>query len=240
MEAQLKVSRIPSLRLRTVADCVAPGAVVADIGTDHAQLLAWLRIQGRITAGLGIDIAAGPLAQARRTLAATRTEGVTLRQGDGLSVLTPGEVDTVTIAGMGGARVIRMVDAAAAVVERLTRLVLQPNSDWTAVRRWLAARGWVLHQERMVEDRGKFYVVWAIQPRPGPAASWTEDELHLGPRLLLERPPAFTAWLQRERARVDQALRRASVAGPTKGPRLAALRAHADRLSRALAPPPDC
>ena len=223
-----------------MAELVPAGARVADVGTDHALLLAWLRAHGRASAGIGIDVNAGPLEQARRTLAAVGVEGVELRRGDGLTVLRPGEVDVVVLAGMGGARIVRLLDACPAVVGELRGMVLQPNTEWVLVRRWVAARGCSLAREAMVEDRGKFYVVLDVQPRRSEAATaWSEEQLELGPRLLVERPPAFVAWLRHELRRTERAATRvAARARLEPDPRLIALHQRAERLRHALAPSP--
>lgn len=225
-----------SARLHAVAEAVPPGARVADVGTDHAQLLAWLYAAGRIARGIGIDRRPGPLAQARHTLRSTSTTGVELRLGDGLTPLRPGEVDTAVLAGLGGLTMVRLLEAAPAIVERLTGLVLQPNTDWTEVRRFIARRGWSLEGESMVEDRSKFYVVLRVDPRPGPPLRWSEDELALGPRLLLTRPAAHTAWVHHELQRIDRALHRIGRHRDRDDPRAQDLRALALRLRRALPP----
>lgn len=225
----------PSARLRAVAELVPVGARVADVGTDHAQLLAWLRVQGRIAGGIGIDVVPGPLREAARTLRERGIEGIELRQGDGLAPLRPGEVDVVVLAGMGGARIVRLLEARAALVEGLRALVLQPNTDWVLVRRHVAAKRWALTDERMVEDRGKHYVVLGVRPQPQAVApAWDEHALVLGPRLLIERPPAFVAWLRYELHRTERARARAS-RGAHATARVAALQAHANRVRAALA-----
>ncbi len=229
----------PSLRfgprLQAIADAVPRGARVADIGTDHAMLLAWLDHRGRIERGIGIDVADGALAQAHRTLGVPLPPNLELRHGDGLSPLEPGEVDTVVLAGMGGATMMRLVDAAPAVLPSLRHLVLQPNTEWTAVRRWLADHRWPLLDERIVQDRRKFYVVLVVDPHPGPAPGWDEDALALGPHLLRARPPGFERWLAEEVERTDRALRGArSGRGPHTDGRIDALLERRARLSRAL------
>lgn len=232
-----------SPRLRAVAEMVPVGARVADVGTDHALLLAWLVAQGRASTGIGIDVNAGPLEQARRTLAGAGVSGVELRQGDGLAPLGPGEVDVVVLAGMGGARIVRLLDACPEVVAGLRALVLQPNTDWVLVRRWVAARGMALAGEAMAEDRGKLYVVLDVRPPRDAGVSreaapaWSEDELELGPRLLVERPPAFLAWLRHELARTERAAARVAArqgSASEADPRRLALQRRAERLRRAL------
>lgn len=235
MEARL-TGRSLSSRLRAVADAIPPRARVADVGTDHAQLLAWLRRAGRIDRAIGIDVVSGPLRQAQRTLDAAGTPDVELRCGDGLTPLRPGEVDTAVLAGMGGPKIIELVDAAPAVVDGLQTLVLQPNTDWTAVRRWIAGHRWPLRDEQLVEDRGKFYVVLVVRPRPQVDPGWTDDELVLGPRLLREPTPVFSRWLRHELGRTERALTRATPAEGGGAPHVVDLREHAQRLRRALSP----
>lgn len=221
-----------------MAEQVPPGSRVADVGTDHALLLAWLVTHGRARAGIGIDVNAGPLAQARRTLAEARVSGVELRQGDGLRPLVPGEVDVVVLAGMGGARMVRLLEEGEVVVSGLRSLVLQPNTEWALVRRWVAARGFSLAREVMVEDRGKFYVVLDVRPQEHDTAAWSEGELELGPRLSSERPPAFLAWLRHELARTERAAARVAGRGDPGATRpdvkLLAMRERAERLRHAL------
>lgn len=221
-------------RLRAVAEQVPPGARVADVGTDHAYLLAWLRHAGRIVGGIGIDVVEGPLAQARRTLDALESTGLELRRGDGLQPLAPGEVDAVVLAGMGGSREIGLCEAAPAVLDRLRRLVLQPNTEWVAVRRWIARRRFGLVEERMTWERGKPYVVFAIDPRAGEEPGWSEDELELGPRLLEERSPAFVRWLREELRRTERALAGAAASTRAEAAPPHELLARRARLQRAL------
>lgn len=221
-----------SPRLRTVAERVPAGATVADVGTDHARLLVWLRAHGRIERGIGIDVVEGPLRGARRNVTTAGVEGVELRQGDGLEPLRPGEADVVVLAGMGGALMLRLLDARPGVVAGLRRLLLQPNTDWARVRRWVMDRGRLLG-EQLVEDRGKFYVVLEVEPGVVESPRWSEDDLVLGPRLRAEHPPVFEAWLRHERARVERALARATPRRDDDD-QIRSLRRHQRRLSSAL------
>ncbi|MCA9706620.1 MAG: tRNA (adenine(22)-N(1))-methyltransferase TrmK, partial [Myxococcales bacterium] len=117
----------------------------------------------------------------------------------------------------------------------LHRVEPQPNNGWAAVRRWMAARGWVVEHEAMVEDRRHFYVVLGVRPHAGPAPDWSEDELRLGPHLLRRRSPSFQAWLHHELRRAERALQRAGGRAAAGDLGVEALRAHAARLRRALA-----
>lgn len=97
-------------RLGMVATLVKEGAAVLDVGTHHALLPIALLQSGRARRVVASDLNEKPLANARESLAAIARAGdvhsilprLELRLGDGLDVLAAGEVDTLTISGMGG------------------------------------------------------------------------------------------------------------------------------------------
>ena len=93
---------LPTLdaRLTAAAELVLPGRPVADIGCDHGKLTAVLAASGTYPKVIGADLRPGPLAKAKQTLEHARCEDrAELRLGDGLSVLSAGEVGTIELAG---------------------------------------------------------------------------------------------------------------------------------------------
>lgn len=198
----------PSARLRAVGELVIAGAPMADIGTDHAGLPAWLVSRGRVPSAIAVDVAEGPLAAARA--GAAGVSGVEVRRGDGLAPLKGGEVATVVIAGMGGALMRRIVDAG--VPTGVRRLVLQPNTEWAATRAWIGEQRWRLEDERIVEDRGKFYVVLAVAPVAGEDPGWDEADLELGPLLRRRRDPVWRRWVESTLTALHSACARAEAA----------------------------
>lgn len=199
-----------SERLRTLADLVLPGRPMADVGTDHAALPAGLVAAGRVPSAVGIDLREGPLVGARATAAALGLADdprLSLRVGDGLGPLLPGEVATVVIAGMGGLRILDLLRRAPRVLSTLARLVLQPNTDLPAVRAGLVGLGLSLVDERLVLERGQAFTLLVAEPGPSPALD--EAALLLGPHLLARREPPFLAWLAREEQRLSHAVQAA-------------------------------
>lgn len=152
-------------RLAAVAACVPRGSRLADIGSDHALLPVWLAEQGIIKSAVAGELNRGPWEAARRQVEASGwSRIIDVRQGDGLSVFSPGEVDTVVIAGMGGALIKRILTEGADRLAGVNRLVLQPNVAEDQVREWLSDRGWYLDHEQVVEEEGRFYVVLSAVP----------------------------------------------------------------------------
>ena len=90
-------------RLQAAADLVPVCESMADIGTDHGYLPIYLVQEGRARRAIACDVNDGPLTRAREDV---RSSGLSrqigLRLGGGLAPLGKGEVDGVTICGMGG------------------------------------------------------------------------------------------------------------------------------------------
>ncbi|WP_284638715.1 tRNA (adenine(22)-N(1))-methyltransferase [Paenibacillus silviterrae] len=154
-----------SKRLECIARQVPDGSRMADIGSDHALLPSWLAERGSITFAVAGEVNEGPRdAALRQVKAAGLQKLIDVRLGDGLEVIEPGEVDVITIAGMGGTLIASILEAGAAKLEGVRRLVLQPNVGEDNVRRWLVQHGWVLIQEQILEEDGKIYEILTAVP----------------------------------------------------------------------------
>lgn len=154
--AAVKLSR----RLAALSEWVPQGARFADIGTDHALLPVYLAGSGKISFAVAGDVNAGPVEAAKRQVAEAGLAGlVSVRHGDGLTVLEPGEVDTVCIAGMGGSLMVRLLEAAGERLKGVNTLILSPHVAEEAVRRWLTDHGFVLDREALLEEDGVIYTM---------------------------------------------------------------------------------
>lgn len=204
-----------SARLACVARYVPTGSVVADIGTDHAYLPVYLSRKGiasRVVAG---EVSRGPYGTA---LEAVRRAGldsqIEVRLGDGLQVISPGEVNVVVLAGMGGRTICRILTSGRPVLEGLERLILQPMRDAALVRRWLVENGWQMIDEDMVYEDNHFYVV--IVARPGREQITDSVVFALGPRLLENRSAVFRRFLLKRQADIGAVLSELQTARGTR------------------------
>lgn len=172
-----------SPRLTVVAGFVPRGVVVADVGTDHAYLPAYLVENGICPAVVATDVHQKPYQSALNTVEqAELGNKIAVRLGDGLKCLQPGDVQVVVMAGMGGGTMCRLLEASPGVVAGLSRLVLQPMDDAPQLRKWLVSHGWQLVAERLVDDNGHLYLVLVAEP--GRSEVLDELALMVGPRLL--------------------------------------------------------
>jgi tRNA A22 N-methylase len=152
-------------RLKAAADMVTPGSRLADIGTDHAYLPIWLVAEGRCPAAIAADLRQGPLLAAQAHVCEAGLGGVIcLRLSDGLKEIAPGEADTITITGMGGPLICRILADGRAVARSAKELILSPQSDVPEVRRFLLGHGFIITDETMVREDGKYYVIIKAEP----------------------------------------------------------------------------
>lgn len=164
-------------RLLALAEQVPQGARFADVGTDHARLPVWLLERGVITGAIATDLREGPLDHARRTAQRHGLTGrISFRLGDGLSPLSPGEVDVCAIAGMGGETIAAILAAAPWTAQGACKLLLQPMTSVSGLRAWLWRNGYAIREERLAGEGRTIYVLLTVAPGPmeplTPAEEW--------------------------------------------------------------------
>ena len=147
-------------RLAAIAALVPHGTTLADIGADHAYLAATLVLHGHAPRAVVGDLSAGACEAARRRVGTQRlTQQIDVRQGDGLSVLLPGEAESIVIAGMGGALIADILAGAQDILGDVGTLVLQPMNGAEKLRRWLYAHDWTIERETLARAGGHLYEI---------------------------------------------------------------------------------
>lgn len=141
-------------RLNRLLELCGTGNTLADIGCDHGKLAADALLSGRFSNVIAADISAGSLNKARK-LAQQLKINIDFRVGDGLSVITPGEVDVIIIAGMGAPLIINILKNSSDVAKN-ARLVLCPNSYPERLRKFLIDESFCIQHEEIVSE-GRFY-----------------------------------------------------------------------------------
>lgn len=148
---------ILSERLQMMADAVRMGDTAADIGTDHGYIPIWLVQNGKCENVILSDINSGPLRKAKENIGKFLPgRAFDMRQGSGISVLAPGEADTVIIAGMGGNLIRDILTEDPEKTLRIPRLVLQPRNHPELLRIWVRQTPpFAVRQELLAEEDGR-------------------------------------------------------------------------------------
>ncbi len=194
-----------SKRLEMVASFVPTGAVLADIGSDHAYLPCYLVHKGIVSRAIAGEVVKGPYDSAVKQV---RTEGltehITVRLANGLAAVQPEDVvNTVTIAGMGGPLIVSILEKNPESLATVTRLILQPNIHAKVIREWAIANGWAVSDEAILEEDDKIYEILVLQRGP---ESLTEAELLLGKHLIAQKSDVFVKKWTREIANWQRVL----------------------------------
>lgn len=172
------------------------GARVADIGTDHAYLPVYLVEKEIIPMAIASDVSEGPLSIARKTVQQRNfTDRIDLRLGNGLDVITPGEVDVIVIAGMGGSTIVEILNSRLSITKSLQRLILQPMAASAVLRFWLIMNQWTIVDEQLVIEDDRLYEIIAAQP----GESQLEDPIlyDIGPILWHRKHPLLIMHLDK-------------------------------------------
>ncbi len=150
-------------RLKTAAEFVRKNRIVADVGTDHAYLIAYLILNNISPFGYACDINSNPLKKALSTVKEYGIENkVELVLCDGLDKITKDSVDDIVIAGMGGETIVSILDACPWSKTQDKHYILQPMSKAGDLRRYLCENGFEIEQEKAVKDSDKLYTVMSV------------------------------------------------------------------------------
>lgn len=150
-------------RLSLIASMVDRGAVVADIGTDHAHLPIYLVNNNVCPSALACDIKESPLETGRQNIVLCHLEDkIQTRLSDGLSNIKSNEADTFTIAGMGGDMIIHILSSCPYIFDDKYTLILQPMTKYPTLMGWLFDNGFeILRQECIHEGKHCYTVIKA-------------------------------------------------------------------------------
>lgn len=176
-----------SKRLQMVANCVSKGSLVADVGCDHAYISLYLVENEIALRSIALDINEGPLRKANENVREYGFEDkISIRLSNGLEKLCPGEVNSIVIAGMGGILMIQILSEGIPCVTMADELILQPQSEAEKVREYLHNINFILYEENMCIDDGKYYVVIHAK-RKAEIERDCEDAIQLPSILVRER-----------------------------------------------------
>ena len=218
MNASSKLSR----RLEAVAGFVTVGNELIDIGTDHAYLPIELVKRGVCPRAIAADVAPGPLERASAHIRQSGLgEQIETVLSNGLENIPDTAGKTLTIAGMGGPLALDILLAYPDRVLRLYEAVFQIQSRIEGFRAGLRSMGFVIADEAMVEEEGKYYPVIKVyfgQSAAGSGSPGTmpgetgqqdiSDEMadRYGTALIAKKDPTLLRFLEFEAATLDKAI----------------------------------
>ena len=194
-----------SKRLELVASFVPQGAILLDVGSDHAYLPIELVERGQIKSAIAGEVVEGPYQSAVKNVEAHGLkEKIQVRLANGLAAFEePDQVSVITIAGMGGRLIARILEEGLEKLGNMQRLILQPNNREDDLRIWLQDHGFQIVAESILEEAGKFYEILVVEAGE---MKLSASDVRFGPFLSKEVSPVFVQKWQREAAKLEVAL----------------------------------
>ena len=194
-----------SKRLELVASFVPQGAVLLDVGSDHAYLPIELVERGQIEAAIAGEVVEGPYQSALKNVEAHGLEEkIQVRLANGLAAFEEvDQVSVITIAGMGGRLIATILEEGSDKLANVESLILQPNNREDDLRIWLQDHGFQIVAESILEEAGKFYEILVVEAGQ---MKLSDIDIRFGPFLSKEVSPVFVQKWQKEAAKLEFAL----------------------------------
>lgn len=187
-------------RLKRIMRFLPEGCFFADIGSDHAYLPIAVCQMDPTTKAIAGELNEGPFQVAvQHVKQYGLADQIEVIKGDGLAVIQDKKVKQVVIAGMGGVLIRSILETGKTELDRVERLILQPNVDSQVIRGWLMQTDYRLVEEEILTEDGHTYeILVADKIVDGKPMSYTEQELLFGPFLLKKRHQVFVDKWNRE------------------------------------------
>lgn len=227
----MKTNIAISHRMKAIADMVALGNTVCDVGCDHGFVPIYLIKQGISPRVIAMDINEGPLKRARKNIEEYGVGAyIETRLSDGLRAFTKGEADTFICAGMGGRLMMRILKEDMAKTGSFKELIMQPQSELQQFRYFLRSNGYRIVEENMIEEDGKFYPMMKAVKSDGGSLTqcgslkiggnkaenghedepWQQVEDRYGALLIQNRSAVLYRYLEKEKKSFNEILNRLS------------------------------
>ena len=184
----MRERKVLSDRLKNLAALVSVGNRVCDVGCDHAFVPIYLVNQGISPYVLAMDVKKGPIESAKEHIREYGLEAyIETRLSDGLTEYKTGEADSLICAGMGGRLMMSILDRDKTKTASFKEMILQPQSEIEQFRFFLRSNGYLIVEENMIEEGGKFYpIIKAINKGNGYRTLTSEDGFEGAQQLQIE------------------------------------------------------
>lgn len=193
-------------RLETILSFVEKGAIVADIGTDHAQLPILLVERNICNKVYACDEKKGPLSIAEENIKSKGlSDKIETILSDGFAHI-PMDIDMAVIAGMGYYTAKMILENAQNRLHLLNKIIVQINVDSHLMRNWINENHYTILEEKFVNERNKDYEIISFTTQIE-GKELSEEEIYLGPKLMKEKSEEILAYYLKKEDKISSLLK---------------------------------
>ncbi|WP_204180123.1 MULTISPECIES: tRNA (adenine(22)-N(1))-methyltransferase TrmK [unclassified Staphylococcus] len=187
-------------RLKKVSTYII-GDCLADIGSDHAYLPIYAIENNLVKNAIAGEVIQGPFEASKKNVVEHELSNhVDVRLGDGLSILQSNDqVNSITICGMGGPLIAKILEEGKEKLTAHPRLILQSNIQSSAIRNLLDSMHYKIIEEVILEEKGHIYEIIVADYFEQQSQKLTKSEIKFGPILLKKKHELFLKKWERER-----------------------------------------
>ncbi|MFI3329533.1 MAG: class I SAM-dependent methyltransferase [bacterium] len=168
-----------SKRLEALSKEVIGFNTVCDVGCDHGLFSIYSILYCGIKHAYLLDINQEPLNSAKNNFIKYKLSNATFLLSDGLKDFNE-QLDCLVISGIGGYLMTRILQDDLDKIKLANKLILQPNSDFEILRKFLLENNFEITFENMLLDNKKYcYYLTAINKK----TSFNEEDVLFGPIL---------------------------------------------------------
>lgn len=197
-----------SNRLQSVVDMVTCSGTVCDVGCDHGYVSIELIKNQVCKKVIAMDVRSGPLERAKEHISFYKLDSyIETRLSDGLEKVFINEADAMICAGMGGRIMQKIFSDSMEKLKNMQEIILQPQSEVPLLRKFLKENGFVIVDENMVLEEGKFYPILKVtqnsldeakKPEEFDRNEWDSLSQKYGPWLLKKKHIVLQKYLKQE------------------------------------------
>ena len=190
-------------RLKAISEFIDANDKIIDIGCDHALLDIYLCEQYNNLNIIASDIHEGAIKNAISNVDKYKMKDrITIRLGDGLSIINSDEINTILISGMGFYTIKDILSNKEKMIN-VEKIVVQSNTDVVKLRKFVIKQGYKITKEKLVKDNDIIYTI--IEFKKG-KEKYSYDEIYFGPRILENKDELFYEYYSKKLLKYENLL----------------------------------
>jgi len=184
-------------RLITISEMINKTDILCDIGCDHGYLPISLLLENKINFAYCCDVNDGPLVAARKNFEKfSLSDKCEFRKGDGFKAVSDSKFDAVTICGMGGRLISRILEDQKSILSENHQIILQPMTEAHILREYLIKNNFSIEKEKISKEDRRFYNI--IEVRYKKEQALPVSDIYTGAGLIDKTNPYLTQYLEKQ------------------------------------------